>query len=121
MNIVKDYKELYDKTNEHFKDKAEWNAFGKGSPTAASCLSKCARLGSNPRTRYGKLMQSKYDQAPKEMTKRQNWIQDKFNFLKTPIIHKGFSKSSSFKSPARGASDIHCLSTFHLQRFNQHG
>ena len=31
------------------------------------------------RTHYGKLTQSKSDQAPKEMIERQNWIQGKFN------------------------------------------
>ena len=38
------------------------------------------------------------------MTESQNWIQDKFNFLKTHIRRKGLSKSSCFKSPQRGAS-----------------
>ena len=41
------------------------------------------------RTRYGKLMQSKSGQAPKEMTERQKWIQDNFDFLKTHIRCKG--------------------------------
>ena len=47
---------------------------------------------------------SKSGQAPKEMTERQNWIQDKFNFLQTHIRCKGLSKSSPFKSPAQAAS-----------------
>ena len=38
------------------------------------------------------------------MTERQNWIHDKFNFLKTYIRPKGLSKSLGFKSPVRGAS-----------------
>ena len=49
-------------------------------------------------------MQSKSCQVPKEMTERQNWIQDKFNFLKMHLKCKGFSKSSFLKSPARGVS-----------------
>ena len=32
------------------------------------------------RTSYAKLIQSKSSQAPKEMTERQNWIQDKLFF-----------------------------------------
>ena len=40
------------------------------------------------RTRDSKLKQSKSGQAPKDMTERQNWIQDKFNFLKTHIRGK---------------------------------
>ena len=38
------------------------------------------------------------------MTERQNWIQDKFNFLKTHIRGKRLSNFSGFKSLARGAS-----------------
>ena len=38
------------------------------------------------------------------MMERQNWIQDKFNFLKMHNRHKGLCKSSGFKSPARGTS-----------------
>ena len=52
------------------------------------------------RTHYGK---SKSGQAPKGMT-GQNWIQDKFNFLKTHFRCKGLSKSSHFKSPAQAAN-----------------
>ena len=47
-DFVKNHEELYDKTNLHFKDKARKKCFGGVLPTAASCLSKCARLGSNP-------------------------------------------------------------------------
>ena len=46
VDFVKDHDELYDKTKEHFKDKARkeclWERF-------ASCLSRCARLGLNPK------------------------------------------------------------------------
>ena len=51
-----------------------------------------------------RINQSKSNQAPKEMTERQNWIQDKINFLKTHIRHKGLCKYSAFESLARGAS-----------------
>ena len=49
-------------------------------------------------TCYGYLRQSKSGYTPKEMTDKQNFIQDKFNFFKTQIRHKGF------KSSAHGAS-----------------
>ena len=39
-----------------------------------------------------------------ENSKRQNWIQDKFNFYKTHIRRKSLSKYSRFKSPQRGVS-----------------
>ena len=48
VDFVKDHEELYNKTSEHFKDKAMkeclWERF-----TSTSCLSKCARLSSNPK------------------------------------------------------------------------
>ena len=81
---------------------------GRGSHTIASCLSRCARPGlSHKRTRYGKLMQSKSGQAPKEMTESRNWIQDKFLFQKLHIRCKG-------------SQCILCFSTHH-QRFNRPG
>ena len=83
-------------------------AFGRGLSTVLICLSKCARFRSNPEG-LGKLMQSKSGQAPKEMTERQNWIQDKFNFLKTHIRCMGLSKSSAFKFLTRGANAMHLL------------
>ena len=43
--FVKDHEDLYDKTNEHFKDKARKAFSGRDSPTVASCLSRCARPG----------------------------------------------------------------------------
>ena len=43
----------------------------------------CKTWFDTQRTHYGKLTQSKSGQAPKEMTERQKWIQEKFNFLKT--------------------------------------
>ena len=56
------------------------------------------------RTHSSKLMEFKSGQAPKAITERQNWIQDKFNFLKTHIRLKRLSKSSGFKSLAQGTS-----------------
>ena len=45
MDFVKDHEELYDKINDHFKDKARkeclWSSLP--TPTVASCLSRCAR------------------------------------------------------------------------------
>ena len=45
VDFVKDYEELYDNTYKHFKDKARKGVSGKVSPTATSCLSRCARPG----------------------------------------------------------------------------
>ena len=49
------------------------NAFGRGLPTATSCLPKCARIVSSAK----ELTQTKSGQAPKAITETQNWIQDK--------------------------------------------
>ena len=81
-DFVKDHEELYDKTNEHFKDKARkdhpWERF------ASSCklsVKVCKTWFISQRTHYVKLTQSKSGQACKEMTERQNWIKDKFIIL----------------------------------------
>ena len=50
---------------------------GRGSPTVASCLSKCARPGLS------------LDMPARD----QNWIQDKYGFLGLQTRHKGLSKS----------------------------
>ena len=44
------------------------------------------------RTHCGKRMQSKSEQAPKEMTECQTWIQDKLGFLRSHIRCKRLSK-----------------------------
>ena len=43
-------------------------------------------------------------QAPEDIMQCQNWIQNKFGFLRSHIRCKGLSKSSDFTSQARGAS-----------------
>ena len=55
-----------------------WNAFERVLPAAASCRSQCARRSLKPKGQTMVNSQSKSGQAPKEMTERQNWIQDKF-------------------------------------------
>ena len=77
------------------------NVFSIGLPTVASSLLKCARLGLNPKRL---VRQAHTIQVWSEMRERQNWIQDKFNFMKAHIRRKWPSESSGFKTPARGAS-----------------
>ena len=105
MDLVKDHKELYDKNIKHFKDKARkeclWEKFANRCKVSVRV---CKTWFESQRTHYSKLMQWKSGQAPIEMTERQNWIQDKFGFLRSHIRRKGLSKSSDFKSKARGAS-----------------
>ena len=103
VDFVKDHKSYMTRRMNISRTRPGRNAFGRGLPTAASCLSECARLGSQ-KTRYGELTQSKSSQAPKEITEKQNWIQDRFNLLEMHIRCKGLCKSSAFKTPAQGAS-----------------
>ena len=101
MDFAKDHKESYNKTNEHFKDKARkeclWPRFTNSRKLSVKVQKTWFKCQS---THYSKLAQSKSGQAPKEMTERQNWIQNKFNFLKMNIRCKELSKSSGFKSLA---------------------
>ena len=53
--------------------------------------------------------------TPKEITEHQNWIQDKFHFLKLHIRSKGPSKSSGFKSQTWRASAL-AASTHNISR-----
>ena len=105
MDFVKDHEELHDKINEHYKDKARKECLWERFDNSHKLLVKvCKTWFELQRTHYSKLTHSKSGQASKEMMERQNWIQDKFNFLKMHIRCKGLSKSSDFKSEARGAS-----------------
>ena len=82
VDFVKDYEELYCKTNEHFMAKARKECLWERSASSRNLSVKVCK------THYRKLTQLKSGQAPNEMAKRQNWIQDKFNFLKTHIRRK---------------------------------
>ena len=79
MNFVKGHEELYDKTNEHFKDKARkeclWERFAHSRNLS---VNEFKTWFDSQRTHHGKTTQSKSSQAPEEMMERQNWIQDKF-------------------------------------------
>ena len=55
VDFVKDHEELFNKTKEHFKDKAGRSVSGSSLPTVPSCLSRCARPGL---TRKGHVMAS---------------------------------------------------------------
>ena len=99
VNFVKDHEELFDKTNEQFKDKArKYCLLERFTSCCKLSVNVCKTWFKFQRTHYGKFMQSKSGQAPTEMTERQNWIQYKCNLLKMHIRHKGHSKSSAFKS-----------------------
>ena len=93
VDFVKGHKELYNKSNEHFKDKARkeciWERFANSHKLSVKV---CNTWFESQRACYGKLTQSKPGQAPKEMTECQNWVQDKFGFLRSHIRCKVLSK-----------------------------
>ena len=70
VDFVKDYKELYDKTSEHFKDKARkeylWERFANSHKMSVKVCKTWFELQG---TCYGKLTQSKSGQAMKEIMK----------------------------------------------------
>ena len=104
VDFVKDHKEFYDKTSEHFKGQARkeslWEEFTRSHKLSVKV---CKTWFDSRRTRYGKLMRLKSGQVPKEMTERHTCIQEKQGFLRSHIRCKGLSKSSAFKLQARGA------------------
>ena len=116
VNFVKDHEELYDKIYGDLRTRTRkdclWERFVSSFKLSVKV---CKTSFESQRTRYGKLTRSKSGQTPKKMTERQNWIQDKFNFLKTNLRKKGLSKSSGFKSPQRGVSAI-TASAHHISR-----
>ena len=87
------------------RTKQGWIVYGRASPIVATCLSRCARPGLSRKTHISASscntnLDSPPTPTPKEMSERQNWIQDKFHFLKSHIKCRGVSKSSGFKSQA---------------------
>ena len=73
VDFVKDHKELYDKTNEHFKDKGRKECLREQFANSHKLFVKvCKTWFESQRTHYGKLTQSKSGQALKEMTERQS-------------------------------------------------
>ena len=102
VEFVKQDKELYDKTNDSFKDKQKkerlWEQLAATRNLPVKTVKKCF---DTQRTRYGKLTQTKSGQAAEKSTERQTWLKDSFSFLRGHIRRKGVSKSSAFKSPQR--------------------
>ena len=72
------------------KTKQGRSVSGRDLPIVTSCLSKCARPGI----------------APKEMTEYQNWIQDKFRFLRSHIRRKITASTSQQPTTASGCSSV---------------
>ena len=98
VEFVKQHKELYDKTNDSFKDKQKKEGL-------ASSYQKLACQDCEEVVRYSiyQIWQthSKSGQGAEKGTERQTWLKDSFSFLRGHIRRKGVSKSFAFKSPQR--------------------
>ena len=100
VEFVKQHKELYDKTNDSFKDKQKKERFWEQLATTRNLpVETVKKWFDNQCTRYGKLTQTKLGQGAEKFTERQTWLKDSFSFLSGHIRRKGVSKSSAFKSP----------------------
>ena len=101
VKFVKQHEELYDKTNDSFKDKQKKEGLWEQLAATRNLPVKTVKKWfDTQRTRYGKLTQTKSGQAEKS-TERQTWLKDSFSFLQGHIRRKGVSKFSAFKSPQR--------------------
>ena len=102
VEFVKQHEELYDKTNDSFKDKQKkercWELL---AATRNLPVKTGKRWFETQYTRYGKLTQMKSGQAAEKSTEQQTWLNYSFSFLRGHIRRKGVSKSSVFKSPKR--------------------
>ena len=102
VEIVKQHEELYDKTNNSFKDKQKkerlWEQL---AATRNLSIKTVKKWFETQHTRYGKLTQTKSGQAAEKSTEQQTWLKDSFSFLRGHIRRKGVSKPSAFKSPQR--------------------
>ena len=102
VEFIKQHEELYDKTNDSFKDKQKKETLWEQLASTRNLPIKTVKKWfETQRTRYGKLTQTKSGQAAEKSTERQTWLKDSFSFLRGHIRRKGVSKSSAFKSPQR--------------------
>ena len=116
VDFVKDHEELCDKTSEHFKDKARkqspWEEFARSRKLSVKV---CKTWFDWQWTRYGKLTQSKSGQAPKEMTERQTWIQDKLRIPEVAHQTQGAQQVVSLQIASPRSQCFSYYSTRHLQ------
>ena len=102
MEFIKQHEELYDKTNDSFKDKLKKERLWEQLVSTRNLAIKTVKKWFETQcTRYGKLTQTKSGQAAEKSTKQQTWLKDSFSFLRGHIRRKGVFKSSAFKSPQR--------------------
>ena len=102
VKFIKQHEELYEKTNDSFKDKQKKERLWEQLAATRNLLVKTVKKWfDTQRTRYGKLTRMKSGQGAEKSTEQQTWLKDSFSFLRGHIRRKGVSKSSAFKSPQR--------------------
>ena len=72
VDLVKDHEELYEKTNEHFKDNAKECLWEKFTNSGKLSVKVCKTWFDSQRTHYGKLTQLKSGHVSKEMMQHHN-------------------------------------------------
>ena len=86
VEFVKEHEELYDKTNDKFKDKQRkeglWERLAASRNLSVNTVKKWFET---QYTRYGKLTQMKSGQAAEKSIERQTWLKDSFSFLRGHI------------------------------------
>ena len=68
IEFVKQHKELYDKTNDSFKDKQKKRLWGQLAATRNLPVKTVKKWFNTQRTRYGKLTQTKSGQGAEKIT-----------------------------------------------------
>ena len=82
MEVIKQHEELYDKTNNSFKDKLKKERLWEQLAATRNFPVKTVKKWFDTQcTRYGKLTQNKSGQGAEKSTERQTWLKDSFSFL----------------------------------------
>ena len=102
VEFIEQHEELYDKTNDKFKDKHKkerlWVTIAATRNLPVNTVKKWFETQC---TRYGKLTHTKSRQAAENRTELQTWLKDSFSFLRGHLRRKRVSKSSGFKPPLK--------------------
>ena len=102
VEFVKQHEELYDNTNDSFKDKQKKKGLWEQLAATRNLPVKTVKKWFDTQcSRYGKLTQTKSGQGAEKSTEQQTWLKDSYRFLRGHIRRKGVSKVISFKSPQR--------------------
>ena len=99
MEFIKQHKDLYDKTNNSFKDKQKkeqlWEQLAATRNLPVKTVNKWVKIHC---TRYGKLTQTKSGQAAEKSTEQQTWLKDSFSFLRGHISFEHQSQATTASS-----------------------